>query len=77
METKSGGGGSSVPTARARVSQVQMSFGKMMGHPVLTGGRKGEVDVDDVLWLFMKHWLVSFRASRYYYSKVEVIVCPY
>lgn len=53
--TKGGGGGA---PSRARVSGVQMSLGKLMGHPAITGGREKRVDVDDALWLFMKHWLV-------------------
>lgn len=52
------GGGGGTPS-RARVSGVQMSLGKLMGHPAITGGREKRVDVDDALWLFMKHWLVS------------------
>ncbi|CBJ49037.1 conserved unknown protein [Ectocarpus siliculosus] len=52
----SGGGGGG--PARARVSGVQMSLGKLMGHPAITGGREKRVDVDDALWLFMRHWLV-------------------
>lgn len=53
---KGGGGGA---PGRARVSGVQMSLGKLMGHPAITGGREKRVDVDDALWLFMRHWLVS------------------
>lgn len=53
-----GGGGGTAAPLRARVSDVQMSLGKLMGHPAVTGARDGKVDVDDVLWLFMKHWLV-------------------
>lgn len=52
------GGGGGAP-ARARVSGVQMSLGKLMGHPAITGGREKRVDVDDALWLFMRHWLVG------------------
>ncbi|CAB1117584.1 unnamed protein product [Ectocarpus sp. CCAP 1310/34] len=51
------GGGGGAP-ARARVSGVQMSLGKLMGHPAITGGREKRVDVDDALWLFMRHWSV-------------------
>lgn len=54
-----GGRGGIAAPVRARVSDVQMSFGKLMGHPAITGGRDGRVDVDDVLWLFMRHWLVG------------------
>lgn len=52
------GGGGEAP-ARARVSGVQMSLGKLMGHPAIIGGREKRVDVDDALWLFMRHWLVG------------------
>lgn len=60
-EGRQGEGGSSTVPLRARTSEIQMSFGKLMGHPAVTGGREGKVDVDDVLWLFMKHWLVRAR----------------
>lgn len=56
------GGGGGAP-ARARVSGVQMSLGKLMGHPAITGGREKRVDVDDALWLFMRHWLVGGNRS--------------
>lgn len=48
-----------VAPARVRVPGVQMSLGKLMGHPAITGGREKRVDVDDALWLFMRHWLVG------------------
>ncbi len=54
---QAGGGGGGAPS-RARVLGVQMSLGKLMGHPAITGGREKRVDVDDALWLFMRHWLV-------------------
>eukprot|EP00903_Cladosiphon_okamuranus_P018777 g17274.t1 len=58
---KGGGGGA---PSRSRVSGVQMSLGKLMGHPAITGGREKRVDVDDALWLFMKHWLVVRQHRR-------------
>lgn len=65
VETGPGGRGQGrdVAQTRARVSEVQMSLGKLMGHPAVTGGREGRVDVDDVLWLIMKHWLVGERRT--------------
>lgn len=54
-----GGGGGGVPH-RTRVLEVEMSLGKLMGHPAVIGGREKRVDVDDVLWLFMRHWLVGY-----------------
>ena len=56
---EAGPGGRGVVPHRARVSEVEMSLGKLMGHPAVTGGREKRVDVDDVLWLFMRHWLVG------------------
>ncbi|CAM9861181.1 unnamed protein product [Scytosiphon promiscuus] len=50
--------------ARARVPGVQMSLGKLMGHPAITGGSDKRVDVDDALWLFMRHWLVVRQHRR-------------
>ncbi|CAN0261788.1 unnamed protein product, partial [Ectocarpus fasciculatus] len=35
-----------------------------MGHPAITGGREKRVDVDDALWLFMRHWLVVRQHRR-------------
>lgn len=58
-----GGGGGGVGggvSYRTRVSEVEMSLGKLMGHPAVTGGRDKRVDVDDVLWLLMRHWLVGY-----------------
>lgn len=60
-QTGGGGGGAN---NRARVLGVQMSLGKLMGHPAITGGREKRVDVDDALWLFMRHWLVGGERLR-------------
>ncbi|CAM9820160.1 unnamed protein product, partial [Choristocarpus tenellus] len=43
---------------RVRVPEVQLSLGKLMGSAAVAGGRDGRVDVDEALWLFMRHWLV-------------------
>lgn len=70
-----GGGASHVVPGRARMSEVQMSLGKLLGHPAVTGGREGTVDVDDVLWLFMKHWLVGDHAIDSYTRLVRAAGC--
>ena len=62
-ESGPGGAGGGAMPYRPRVSEVEMSLGKLMGHPAVTGGREQRVDVDDVLWLFMKHWLVGSRGA--------------
>ena len=49
---------------RAPVSEVQTSFRRLLGHPALSGGKCGLIDVDEVLWLFMRHWLVGAHQER-------------
>ncbi|CAM9979515.1 unnamed protein product [Ascophyllum nodosum] len=49
---------------RAPVSEVQTSFRRLLGHPALSGGKCGLIDVDEVLWLFMRHWLVVRQHRR-------------
>lgn len=46
------------------VVDVQTSMRRLMTHPVIIGDKRGRVDVDDVLSLFMKHWLVGERRWR-------------
>lgn len=74
VEKGSASGGGGEAPARVRVSGVQMSLGKLMGHPAITGGREKRVDVDDALWLFMRHWLVSENRLFVCVSH-QVVVC--
>lgn len=62
--------------ARARVPGVQMSLGKLMGHPAITGGRDKRVDVDDALWLCMRHWLVGTIRSSLVKHVIVLRVAP-